>query len=88
MKSKDCQGGMNRTVLRYQSNQCVSSGSHAIRQRLGVNLGDNKQKIGLKRSYRESSLRPDGSQPSGWGFEPSSRSSCDKRATAISPSVT
>ena len=42
MKGEDRQGGMNRTVLRYQSYQCVSFVSRAIRQRLGVNLGDNK----------------------------------------------
>ena len=39
-------GGMDRTVLRYQSDQCVSSGSRAIRPRVGVNLGDNKQNVG------------------------------------------
>jgi len=29
------------SLLRYQSDQYVSSSSRAIRQRLGVNLGDN-----------------------------------------------
>ena len=43
----------------YQSDQYISYCPRAARQPLGDNLGDNKQKIGLKRSYHESAL-PDG----------------------------
>jgi hypothetical protein len=41
------------SLLRYQSDQRVSSGSLAIRQRLGVNLGDNKSKMDAELSCRE-----------------------------------